>query len=98
KVLSADFACDPASVARFEREASAASALSHPNIVQVYQVGHNDGIYWIAFELVRGHPLRQLIERGDLPVRQAIEIAIQISDGLAAAHATGIVHRDLNPG
>jgi len=98
KVLPADFACDPARVARFEREARAASALSHPNVVQVYQVGHNDGIYWIAFELVRGHPLRQLIERRALPVRQAIEIAIQIADGLAAAHAAGIVHRDLNPG
>jgi eukaryotic-like serine/threonine-protein kinase len=97
KVLPADFACDPASVVRFEREARAESALSHPNIVQVYQVGHNDGIYWIASELVRGHPLRQLIERGAVPVRLAIEIAIQISDGLAAAHAAGIVHRDLNP-
>ena len=83
KVLPADFACDPASVVRFEREARAASALSHPNIVQVYQVGHNDGIYWIASELVPGHPLRHLIERGAVPVRRAIEIAIQISDGLA---------------
>src|SRR5450755_1069767 len=98
KVLPADFACDPASVVRFEREARAASALSHPNIIQVYQVGHNDGIYWIASELVSGHSLRHLIERGAMPVRRAIEIAIQIADGLAAAHAAGIVHRDLNPG
>ncbi len=98
KVLPADFACDPASVVRFEREARAASALSHPNIVQVYQVGHNDGIYWIASELVPGHPLRHLIERGAVPVRRAIEIGIQISDGLQAAHAAGVVHRDLNPG
>jgi serine/threonine protein kinase len=98
KVLPADFACDPASVVRFEREARAASALSHPNIIQVYQVGHNDGIYWIASELVSGHSLRHLIERGAVPVRRAIEIAIQIADGLAAAHAAGIVHRDLNPG
>ena len=82
---------------RFEREARAASALSHPNIVQVYQVGHRDGIYWIVSELVSGHSLRHLIERGAVPVRRAIEIAIQISDGLAAAHAAGIVHRDLNP-
>jgi serine/threonine protein kinase len=97
KVLPADFARDPASVVRFEREARAASALSHPNIVQVYQVGHNDGSYWIASELVRGHTLRHLIARGALPMRQAIEIATQISDGLAAAHAAGIVHRDLSP-
>ena len=97
KILPADSVPDPASVVRFEREARAASALSHPNVVQVYQVGHNDGIYWIASELVRGPPLRHLIERGSLPVRRAIEIAIQIADGLAAAHAAGIVHRDLNP-
>ena len=97
KVLPADFACDPASVARFEREARAASALSHPNVIHVYQVGQTDGIYWIVSELVSGHSLRHLIERGALPIRQAIEIAIQIADGLAAAHAAGIVHRDLNP-
>ncbi|MFL6463173.1 MAG: serine/threonine-protein kinase, partial [Bryobacteraceae bacterium] len=98
KVLPADFARNPASVMRFEREARAASALSHENIVQVYQVGHNDGIYWIASELVRGQSLRHLIERGAVPVRRAIEIGIQISDGLEAAHAAGVVHRDLNPG
>ena len=59
--------------------------------------GTTDGIYWIASELVSGHSLRHLIERGAVPVRRAIEIAIQISDGLAAAHAADIVHRDLNP-
>jgi len=98
KVLPADFARNPARVMRFEREARAASALSHPNIVHVYQVGHTDGVYWIVSELVSGHSLRHLIERGALSVRQAIEVAIQIADGLAAAHAAGIVHRDLNPG
>ncbi|MFL6414987.1 MAG: protein kinase domain-containing protein, partial [Bryobacteraceae bacterium] len=98
KVLPADFARDPGSVVRFEREARAASALSHPNIVHVYDVGHTDGIYWIASELASGHSLRQLIKRGALPVRQASEIAMQIAEGLAAAHAAGIVHRDLNPG
>ena len=98
KVLPPDFARDPASVVRFEREARAASALNHPNIVQVYEIGHNDGIYWIAAELVPGHPLRHLTEHGAMSVRRAIEIAIQLADGLAAAHAAGIVHRDLNPG
>src|SRR5579884_2475616 len=98
KVLPPDFARDPANVARFEREARAASALNHPNIVQVYEIGQNDGIYWMASELVPGHPLRHLIERGSVPARRTIEIAIQIADGLAAAHAAGIIHRDLNPG
>jgi eukaryotic-like serine/threonine-protein kinase len=98
KILPQDFARDPLSVMRFEREARAASALNHPNIVQVYEIGHNDGIYWIASELVPGHPLRHVIDRGAIPARRAIEIAIQIADGLAAAHAAGIVHRDLNPG
>lgn len=98
KVLPPDFARDPASVVRFEREARAASALTHPNIVQVYEIGHNDGIYWIAAELVPGHPLRHFIENGAVSPRRAIEIAIQIADGLAAAHAAGIIHRDLNPG
>lgn len=98
KVLPPDFARDPANVARFEREARAASALNHPNIVQVYEIGHNDGIYWMAAELVPGRPLRRQIERGAVPVHRAIEIAIQLADGLAAAHAAGIIHRDLNPG
>jgi serine/threonine protein kinase/Tol biopolymer transport system component len=98
KVLPPDFARDPASVARFEREARAASALNHPNIVQVYEVGQNDGIYWMAAELVPGHPLRHLIGRGPVPARRAVEIAIQLAGGLAAAHAAGIIHRDLNPG
>ncbi len=98
KVLPSNFARDPAYVMRFEREARAASALSHPNVVHVYDVGHNDGIDWIASELVYGQTLRQVIEQGPLPARRAIEIAVQIADGLAAAHAAGIVHRDLSPG
>ncbi len=98
KVLPSHVARDPANVARFEREARAASALSHPNIVQIYDIGHNDGIDWIASELVSGHTLRQVMKGGALPVGRAIGIAMQIADGLAAAHAAGVVHRDLNPG
>lgn len=97
KILPADFARDRPRVMRFEREARAASALNHPNIVQVYETGHSNGTYWIASELVPGHLLRHFIERGAVPTRRVIEIAIQIADGLAAAHAAGIVHRDLNP-
>src|SRR5579885_1726384 len=80
KVLPPDFARDPANVARFEREARAASALNHPNIVQVYEIGQNDGIYWMAGELVPGHLLRHSTERGAIPARRAVEIAVQIAD------------------
>lgn len=98
KVLPPDAARDPTSIVRFEREARAASALNHPNILQISGIGHAAGTYWIASELLRGESLRQVIERGALTARRATEIAIQIADGLAAAHAAGIVHRDLNPG
>src|SRR5579862_357516 len=98
KVLPAAMALDRAHIARFEREARAASALNHPNIVSVYDLGLEGQTYWIATELVVGEPLKNLIERGPLPVRKTIEIAAQIAGGLAAAHAAGVVHRDLKPG
>jgi serine/threonine protein kinase len=97
KVLPPEFARDPAGILRFEREARAASALNHPNIVCVYEIGHEGRQYWIVSELVHGQPLHEIMKRGALPVRRAIEITVQIADGLAAAHAAGIVHRDLNP-
>jgi serine/threonine protein kinase len=82
----------------FEREARAAGALNHPNIVAVYDTGQDRETYWIATELVVGEPLTKVIEHGPLAPRKAIEIAKQIADGLAAAHAAGIIHRDLKPG
>ncbi len=97
KVLPAGLARDPDRIARFEREARAASALNHPNIVSVHDIGCDQGTYWIATELVAGEPLVELIKRGPLAARKAIEITAQIADGLAAAHAAGIVHRDLKP-
>ena len=97
KVLPADLARDPDRIARFEREARAASALNHPNIVSVYDIGRDNDTYWIASELVSGESLARIIEHGPLPPRKAIQIAVQIADGLAAAHAAGIVHRDLKP-
>ena len=97
KVLPAGLARDPDRIARFEREARAASALNHPNIVAVYDVGRDNGTYWIASELVRGDTLRRAIEAGPLPAPRAIEIATQVAAGLAAAHAAGLVHRDLKP-
>ena len=98
KVLPAGMATDRAHIARFEREARAASALNHPNIVAVYDLGLEGQTYWIATELVQGEPLKNLIEHGPLPVRKSVEIATQIAGGLAAAHAAGVVHRDLKPG
>jgi Tol biopolymer transport system component len=95
KVLPAGLARDPDRIARFERED--ASALNHPNIVAVYDIGRDNGTYWIASELVRGDTLRRVIEAGPVPAPKAIEIAAQVAAGLAAAHAAGLVHRDLKP-
>jgi serine/threonine protein kinase/Tol biopolymer transport system component len=97
KVLPAALAHDPDRIARFEREARAASALNHPNIVAVHDIGCDNGIYWIASELVRGETLRRAIAAGPLLPPKAIEIAIQVAAGLAAAHEAGLVHRDLKP-
>ena len=97
KILPAEFADDPGRRRRFEQESRAASALSHPNIVSVYDVGDQDGVSFIVTELVDGESLRDLIERGPVPLRKTIDIGAQIADGLAAAHAAGVVHRDLKP-
>src|ERR1035438_10142567 len=82
---------------RLMREAQAASALNHPNIVTVYEIGHDEGVDFIAMERVEGRTLDELAARR-LPLREALQIAIQIADAMAAAHAAGIVHRDLKPG
>src|SRR5215831_20934696 len=82
---------------RFTSEAQAASALNHPNIVTVYDVGVHDDIPYIVSELVDGTALRSLIARAPLPVREGLDLAVQMAEGLAAAHAAGIVHRDFKP-
>jgi Tol biopolymer transport system component len=97
KVLPTDVAQDADRRARFEQEARAASALAHPHIVTVYDVGETDGSVWIAMELVEGRTVRDLLASGALPARRALEIGAQVAEGLAAAHAAGIVHRDLKP-
>ncbi|HVS01697.1 MAG TPA: protein kinase [Thermoanaerobaculia bacterium] len=84
-------------VARFEREARAASALNHPNIVTVYDIDEHDGFPYIVMELVQGTSLRSLLEGGPLPLERALGIGSQIARGLTAAHERGIVHRDLKP-
>ena len=97
KVLPAAFASEPERLKRFEREARSASALNHPNIVTIYDIGSSDSISYIAMELVEGATLRKMLLKGALPVRRILEIGIQVADGLAKAHASGIVHRDLKP-
>jgi serine/threonine protein kinase len=86
---------DPERRGRFLQEAQAACAVTHPAIAQVYDVGESDGAIYIAMELVEGRTVRELIERRELDVAGAVEIAVQVADGLAKAHEAGIVHRDI---
>ena len=97
KVLPEELASDHGRLARFESEARSASALNHPNIVTVYDVGRSGETSWIAMELVRGKTLRELLAEGEPPLRKALALAGQVADGLAEAHAAGLVHRDLKP-
>jgi len=97
KVLPSRLAADPDALARFEREAKAVAALSHPNILSIFDFGRADGIAYAVTELLEGDSLRERLKAGALPARKAAECAIQIAHGLAAAHEKGIVHRDLKP-
>src|SRR5512143_979282 len=97
KILPRHFTCDKSSVARFQREACAASALNHPNILTVYEIGQEDGLHFIATEFVDGQTLRQRIKTGPLALTEAVDTAIQIAGALSAAHMAGIVHRDIKP-
>ena len=99
KTLDPLLAVDEALRARFRREAIAAAAVTHPNIVATYDTGEDDGVAYIVMELVDGVTLRELIdERGTLPVARAADIAFQVADALSVAHARGLVHRDVKPG
>ncbi|HKW03486.1 MAG TPA: protein kinase [Vicinamibacterales bacterium] len=97
KVLPASFATDAERLRRFEQEARAIGALNHPNIVAVYDIGTHDGSPYVVSELLDGETLRTRVGDAPLPRRKAIDYAIQIARGLAAAHDKGIVHRDLKP-
>jgi TolB-like protein/Tfp pilus assembly protein PilF len=97
KVLSASFAADPERLRRFEREARATAALSHPNILAIHDVGSHEGIPYLVEELLEGESLEQRLARAPLAVPEATGIAVEIARGLAAAHRRGIVHRDLKP-
>ena len=97
KVLPAEFSQDAERLHRFEQEACAASALNHPNILSIYDVGTHDGSPYVVSELLQGQTLRQRISGTILTQRKTIDYALQVAHGLAAAHEKGIVHRDLKP-
>jgi len=97
KVLPAGFSSDPERLRRFEQEARAAGVLNHPNILAIYDVGTHEGSPYVVSELLEGETLRDRMEGSSLLPRKAVEIALQIAHGLAAAHERGIVHRDLKP-
>ncbi len=97
KVRPAHLSSDPDLRKRLEREARAASALSHPNICAVYDVGEEHGCYFIAMELIDGRTLSRIIDRHPMPLQEVLRLGIQVADALEAAHKRGIVHRDLKP-
>ncbi len=97
KVLPAGVSEDRGRLARFEQEARAASALNHPNIVTIYEIGNADSTSYIAMELVQGRTLREILAEGPLPAKRLLALSAQIAEGLARAHEVGIVHRDLKP-
>jgi TolB-like protein/Tfp pilus assembly protein PilF len=97
KVLPDAFAQDPNRRARFEREAKAVAALSHPNILAIHDYGTHETITYAVMELLEGETLRDRLKKGPLPWREATDIGIAVADGLAAAHAKGILHRDIKP-
>jgi serine/threonine protein kinase len=98
KVLPPDKTADPDRKRRFVQEAKAASALNHPNIITIYDIGADDGVDFIAMEYVSGRALDALIPRQGMQPAEVLRIAVQMADALAAAHAAGIIHRDLKPG
>jgi eukaryotic-like serine/threonine-protein kinase len=95
--LPESFATDAERLRRFEQESQAIAALNHPNILAIYDVGTRDAAPYLVSELLEGESLRAVLEKGPIPQRKAIEYAVQIANGLAAAHDKGIVHRDLKP-
>jgi len=98
KVLRGDLANDEKFVRRFQREALSASSLSHPNIVEVYDVGEDNGLYYIVMEYIEGKHLKQLLKkRGSLTVREVVDIMSQLTDGMSSAHDSYIIHRDIKP-
>src|SRR2546422_4984020 len=98
KILPGHLASDPALRARFEREARAVSALSHPHICTLHDIGEQDGVHYLVMEHLEGETLVRRLARGPLPPEEALRVAVQIAQALALAHRQGVIHRDLKPG
>jgi eukaryotic-like serine/threonine-protein kinase len=98
KFLPSHFLSDPDCIARFKREAQAAAQLNHPNIVTIHEVSEHNGRPYIVMEYLGGQSLRDIVDHEQLPFKQVVDIAIQLGEGLQAAHSAGIVHRDIKPG
>ena len=97
KLLPAEFTTDPDRVRRFAQEAKAASALNHPNIITIHEIGAAEGVHYIATEFIDGETLRRQLQGRAFKFADALEVAIQIASALAAAHEAGIIHRDIKP-
>src|SRR6476469_4328943 len=98
KFLNEEFSRDPHKLKRFVQEAKAASALNHPNILTVYEIGEVDDKNYIATELIDGHTLREHLSQKDaLPLNKILKMGVQVAEALSAAHAAGIIHRDIKP-
>ena len=97
KVLPAELARDPSAVARFQREARAVASLTHPNVLDLHDFGTEDGVCYVVTELLEGETLRERLANGPLRWTEAVDVGLAIAEGLAAAHARGVVHRDLKP-
>ena len=98
KILRQKLSEDPMTLVRFQREASAASRLSHPNVVDIYDVGEYNGMHYIVMEFIRGRTLKELIGlRGPLSVDEAVHIMRQLTSAIAHAHEHNIIHRDIKP-
>src|SRR5678816_3901126 len=97
KILPGDFAVDKDRMARFVREAKSASALNHPNIITIYEIGESEGINFIATEFIQGETLHKRLQHDALNLKTTLDAAIQITSALDAAHRAGIVHRDIKP-